>query len=87
MGFTIKACAESSEFKEDFKVQEDVCYDMMDPAVWNAMTDEAFPEEEDIERLDTSFCSTDMCNDNDDTCDNKMAARGLANLFGETKKQ
>ena len=67
----MQGCAETSEFKSTFDLQEDVCYNFLDRKVWNSITNEPYPEDQGIVYFEGSFCGKDMCNVGEDACQDK----------------
>ena len=82
----VQGCINPSvDLRAGFNLQTDQCYNLLDCAVWNSIEDKPFPKEHlaSIKRIELSYCDTDMCNVNEDACEETKKARDLLKPFGK----
>ena len=69
---TIRECAEPNMFK----LQQNTCYDFLDPEVWGQITEGNEGEIlDEVSRYDISFCTSDMCNAAAGACESESVLR------------
>ena len=77
--FTGYGCLERQALQPDFIAEEGVCYNLNDRATHERIERMPFYPNSRIHRMDASFCATDLCNVNDNSCANPTPNRDNPN--------